>query len=110
MPSRRGVTPLRQRSGGRAVDPSPPRLREALRAAAADEHGLEPDASFEALVFAGIDLVGQRAAGVEFEECLFQAARMAGAHLDRLRLSDCRAETSDWSNLRAEGAALDRVA
>ncbi|WP_432982973.1 pentapeptide repeat-containing protein [Dactylosporangium sp. CA-233914] len=110
MPTRRSTTPARQRPGGRAVQPHPPRIREALQAATLNEHDLEPDASFEALVFADIDLTGRRAVAVEFEECQFTAARFAGSHLDRLRLTDCRIETSDWSNLRAEAAGIDRVA
>ncbi|MET7394251.1 hypothetical protein ABZS66_12225 [Dactylosporangium sp. NPDC005572] len=74
--------------GGRAVQPHPPRIRGTLGSATVNEHDLEPDTSFEALVFADLDLAGRRAVAVEFEEYQFRAARFASSQLDRLRLTD----------------------
>lgn len=75
--------------------------------------GLESDELYEKLTFeepGGGDLVGAFAQSVEFAQCRFRAARLAGAVLHKVRLTDCVVERSDWSNLRGENGSLERVA
>ncbi|MDI6102329.1 pentapeptide repeat-containing protein [Actinoplanes sp. NEAU-A12] len=75
--------------------------------------GLESDEFYEKVAFGeadtDADLIGAFAQSVEFGQCRFRAARLAGAVLYKVRFTDCVVERSDWSNLRGENGALERV-
>lgn len=80
-----------------------------LRPATLDDHDLAPESTFESLTFLNLDMADREAESVEFGQCRFEAARLSGSRLNRVRLVGCQVETSDWSNLRTEGGATDRV-
>jgi uncharacterized protein YjbI with pentapeptide repeats len=56
-----------------------------------------------------IDLSGQEADSVEFEQCRFTRASLAGVVLDRSTFTDCLVESSDWANLKATKSGMQRV-
>ncbi|HWS36630.1 MAG TPA: pentapeptide repeat-containing protein [Actinoplanes sp.] len=74
------------------------------------EAGLGSEEFHEKRLFDGTDLIGVFAQDVEFAQCRFRAARLAGAVLPKVRLTDCRSEGSDWSNTRAENGTMERLA
>ena len=74
-----------------------------------DEHSLEAESTFRRLGFEEIDLSGQAADAVEFEQCRFRRATLAGVRLDQASFTDCLVENSDWANARAAKAAMVRV-
>jgi uncharacterized protein YjbI with pentapeptide repeats len=89
--------------------PAKPRPPASLDPATVDEHSLEPESTFRRLGFEDIDLAGQDADSVEFEQCRFRRATLAGVVLDRSGFTDCLVENSDWANLRAAKATMVRV-
>lgn len=89
--------------------PAKPRPPASLDAATVDDHSLEPESTFRRLGFEGIDLSGQEADSVEFEQCRFRRATMAGVRLDNSSFTDCLVENSDWANARTAKAAMVRV-
>ncbi len=72
--------------------------------------GLESEDFHEKRFFDGADLIGVFAQDVEFAQCRFRAARLAGAVLPKVRFGDCLVERSDWSNTRAESGTMERLA
>ncbi|GAA4935538.1 pentapeptide repeat-containing protein [Actinoplanes utahensis] len=87
--------------------PARPILPDALEDALP---GLESDDLHEKRTFDNADLIGVFAQTVEFTQCRFRAARLAGAVLPKVRLTDCLVERSDWSNVRAENGSMERLA
>ncbi|WP_106326535.1 pentapeptide repeat-containing protein [Actinoplanes italicus] len=94
------------RFGVSASGPRPPIVPEELPEVPFD---LESEDLHEKVLFADSDLSGVFAQSVEFAQVRFRSARLAGASLPKLRLTDCVVERSDWSNLRAENATMERV-
>lgn len=82
-------------------------LPESLEAA---DTGLESDDYFEKRSFDNADLIGVFAQTVEFAQCRFRAARLGGAVLPKVRLTDCVVERSDLSNVRGENGTMERLA
>lgn len=72
--------------------------------------GCESDEFYEQLAYDGTDLIGVFAQTVEFAQCRFRSARLAGSVLPKVRFTDCLVERSDLSNLRAENGAMERLA
>lgn len=70
---------------------------------------LEHEQTVETVAYYDCSLAGTRADGLEFLQCRFKKASLAGAHLPKVRIVDCLIEASDLSNLRAERAAFERV-
>ncbi len=98
----------RAASSARRV-PVKPRPPSSLRTAVSPEHDLEDEAAYRQLGFAEFDLSGQEADSVEFEQCRFTRASLAGVVLDRATFTDCLVENSDWANLKAAKSGLIRV-
>lgn len=73
------------------------------------EHDLEDEATYRQLGFAEIDLSGQEADSVEFEQCRFTRTTLAGVVLDQATFTDCLVENSDWANLKAAKSGMTRV-
>jgi uncharacterized protein YjbI with pentapeptide repeats len=73
------------------------------------EHDLEPESAYKGMAFFDLDLMGRVAESVEFRQCRFKRASLAGSQLQRVRFADCLVEGSDWSNLRGDGGTFDRV-
>ncbi|MBL7500427.1 pentapeptide repeat-containing protein [Frankia sp. CNm7] len=80
-----------------------------LGVATSPEHDLYDEAAFRRLDFTDIDLGGQAADAVEFEECGLRRVSLAGVALERARFTDCLVEGSDWANLRAAKSDMQRV-
>ncbi|GGN50761.1 hypothetical protein FHR83_009010 [Actinoplanes campanulatus] len=89
---------------------SPPRPPVPPAETAAAGPDLESEGLYERLVFDDADLIGRFAQSVEFAQCRFRAARLAGSALPKARLTDCLIERSDFSNLRIENGSAERVA
>jgi len=70
---------------------------------------LEHEQSVEAAAYYDVDLTGRLAERVEFLQCRFRKANLAGSHLAKVRFTDCLIQTSDLSNMRVEGGVLERV-
>lgn len=105
MPSRRSSAVRRPRQG----PPKQPQAPADLALANALQLDLENEQTVEAVAYYDADLAGADAEGVEFRQCRFRKASLAGAALSRVRMVDCLIETCDLSNLRADSGALDRV-
>jgi uncharacterized protein YjbI with pentapeptide repeats len=73
------------------------------------EHDLEPESAYKAMAVFDLELTSRVAESVEFRQCRFKRASLAGSHLQRVRFADCLVEASDWSNLRGDGGTFDRV-
>ncbi|MEV6631787.1 pentapeptide repeat-containing protein [Actinoplanes sp. NPDC051470] len=96
----------------RTPRPGPPKRPQApadLRLAEGVQLDLADEQTVKQVAYDESDLSGVRAEGVEFLQCRFRKARLAGSELDRLRMADCLVETSDLSNLRAKRSAMERV-
>lgn len=104
MPTRRSIS-----RNPRPGPPRPPVLPPGLRAATGIQRELEHEQTVEEAAYHDVDLVGIEAERVEFRECEFDRARLAGGHLAKVRFSDCVIRTSDLSNVRAEDGVLERV-
>ena len=89
--------------------PAKPRPPAKLESASSPEHDLEDEATFRKLSFMDIDLAGQEAASVEFEQCRFSRASLAGAVLDRATFTDCLVENSDWANVKVTKSGMQRA-
>lgn len=74
-----------------------------------DGHRLESESTFRRLAFEGIDFGGQSADSVEFEQCRFRRATLAGVRLEQSSFTDCLVDNSDWANARTAKTALVRV-
>ncbi len=77
--------------------------------ASALNHSLDHEATFCRLDFEDIDLAGQEANLVEFDQCRFRRATLAHAVLDRPRFTDCLVENCDWANTRMVKPSMARV-
>ncbi|PWK44395.1 pentapeptide repeat-containing protein [Actinoplanes xinjiangensis] len=95
------------RFGAASASPRAPIVPDALPEVLFD---LESEDLHEKVMFADADASGVFAQSVEFTQVRFRSARLAGATLPKARLTDCVVERSDWSNLRAENATMERVA
>lgn len=73
------------------------------------QQDLEPEAALHALAFSGSDLSGREAEAVELAQCRFRGADLSGSVLAQLTMTDCLVQTSNWANVRSDGAALRRV-
>ncbi|WP_157751606.1 pentapeptide repeat-containing protein [Actinoplanes derwentensis] len=91
----------------RSTTPTAPTVPDSVQTA---EAGLDSEEFYEKKLFDGTDLIGLFAQDVEFAQCRFRAARLAGAVLPKVRLTDCLVERSDWSNARAETGTMERLA
>ncbi|MFF5288346.1 pentapeptide repeat-containing protein [Paractinoplanes globisporus] len=100
MPSRR----IRQ------GPPRPPSLPDSLPAAVGVQLELEYEQAVESAAYDDVDLSGSEAGAVEFGQCRFRKASLAGSHLAKVRFIDCYIEISDMSNMRGEKGVLERVA
>ena len=89
--------------------PARPRPPASLETATSPEHDLADEATYRQLGFTGIDLSGQEADSVEFEQCRFTRASLAGVVLERATLTDCLVENSDWANVKATRSGMQRV-
>ncbi|MFG1605329.1 pentapeptide repeat-containing protein [Actinoplanes sp. NPDC049265] len=105
MPTRRTAGSRRPRSG----PPRPPQTPAELTPAAGIQLELEPEQTVRTAAYDDIDLAGSRAEGVEFRQCRFRKAALAGSHLPQIRFVDCVIEATDLSNLRAERGAFERL-
>jgi len=99
----------RRRAIGAARSPAGPRLPTTPELGVPSGHDLRDDAVFRRLDLVDIDLTGQRARSVEFEECRFSRATLADAVLDRAAFTDCRVEHSNWANVHAGKSSMLRV-
>jgi uncharacterized protein YjbI with pentapeptide repeats len=88
------------------VRPRPP---GSLDLAALPDHDPVPEATFERLGFYDLDLSDRTAESVAFEQCRFHRANLSGSVLDRVSLTDCLVENSDFANVRSDGGALVRL-
>ncbi|HLL65088.1 MAG TPA: pentapeptide repeat-containing protein [Micromonosporaceae bacterium] len=109
MPGRSRATSKRSPTPRRSSDPSRPLPPTSLAPATLDQHDLETESTFTGLGFFDLDLSDRRAESVEFAQCRFHAAALSGSHLNRVKLTDCLVETSNWANLSTHGAAMTRV-
>jgi hypothetical protein len=98
--------PATRRSPNRQSAPRKPTVPASLAVA---EQDLEPEAAFRALAFYGHDLSGREAESVEFAQCRFRGADLSGSVLAQLTMTDCLVQTSNWANVRGDGAGLHRV-
>lgn len=89
--------------------PAKPRPPASLHVATSPEHDLADEATYRQLGFTEIDLSGQEADSVEFEQCRFTRATLARAVLDRAAFTDCLIENSDWANVKAAKSGMQRV-
>jgi hypothetical protein len=96
------------RDGGPRT-PARPRPPAALDRATVDDHSIEDEVVFRRIGFMDIDLSRQHGRSVEFEQCRFTRATLAGVTLERADFGDCRIETSDWANLRTTVSSMIRV-
>ncbi|GLZ00453.1 hypothetical protein Acsp02_77050 [Actinoplanes sp. NBRC 103695] len=103
--SRRTSAVRRPRQG----PPKPPQAPADLSLANALQLDIEHEQTVEAVAYYDADLAGADAEGVEFRQCRFRKASLAGAALSRVRMADCLIETCDLSNLKVDGAAFDRI-
>lgn len=90
----------------RKTTPAAPIVPEPLEPAGP---GLGSEDFHEKRLFDGSDLIGVFAQDVEFAQCRFRGARLAGAVLPKVRLTDCLVERCDWSNARAESGTMERL-
>jgi uncharacterized protein YjbI with pentapeptide repeats len=88
--------------------PAKPRSPASLDATTPGDD-LVDEATYRRLGFIDIDLSGQEADSVEFEQCRFTRATLAGIVLDRASFTDCLASNSDWANLKATRSGMRRV-
>ena len=86
--------------------PRPPVVPASLVPAA---FGPEPEAVFTGVAFHGDDLSEREAEAVEFAGCRFRGADLSGSVLAQLTMTDCQVQTSNWANVRGDGAAVRRV-
>lgn len=99
------MPPRRPRQG----PPRPPARPAEIKPAGPLQIDLEYEQTVEAAAYEDTDLMAVEAGAVEFVQCRFRKASLAGAHLAQVRLVDCEIDVSDLSNLRAEKGVLERV-
>ena len=102
----RRVAPAADRADPSAGRPRPP---ASLDLAVLPDYDLADEATYRRLGFDGIDLSGQEADSVEFEQCRFTRATLAGVGAGPGGVPDCLVENSDWANLKATKSTLLRV-
>jgi uncharacterized protein YjbI with pentapeptide repeats len=107
--TRRSAPPARPRPIQRRAQPRRPVPPSELTLATVEDHDLEPESTFKALGFFDIDLSRRTAHSVEFEQCRFRAATLAGCQLTKVRITDCLVENSDWSNLHGDAGTIERA-
>jgi uncharacterized protein YjbI with pentapeptide repeats len=100
---------VERRNPSAARVPAKPRPPTSLATATSPEHDLADEATHRRLGFVEIDLTGQEATSVEFEQCLFTRASLASVVLDRATFTDCLVENSDWANLKTTRSGMQRV-
>lgn len=86
--------------------PAPP-AEDRLTTVDASAFEWEPESTHTSRAFVDVDLSGGDAEAVEFERCVFRAARLAGARLHRVTISGCVVSSVDWSNVDGTGGTID---
>jgi hypothetical protein len=102
----------RTSSGRRAKvrEPAIPDIPDDLDEASLPDAGLDDGAVHAGLAVAEIDLSGREAAGVEFDQCRYDAVTFADVRLRRAMIRDVQFSRCDLANLLAGDSSLIRVA
>ncbi|MGB7537118.1 MAG: pentapeptide repeat-containing protein [Anaerolineales bacterium] len=90
-----------------STTPRPPRFPKRLPAGSIS--ALQDDGEYAALELSGCHLAGQSAARAVFDTLLFRKAVLGPSRLSKIRMTDCRLETSDLSGIDWEKARFRRV-
>ena len=99
----------RRIAAARQGPPQAPLAPADLQIASELQCDLEHEQTVRTAAYYDVDLSHRRAERVEFFQCRFRKATLAGSHLANVRFTDCLVETSDLSNVQAERGALERV-